>query len=67
MLDAEGFQSTLLVCGDFPHSFECSAEVAKDPSLALLFAALGAHQPQAYDPVAASTGLPMWSTEAHYK
>lgn len=46
--------------------FECSAEIAEDPSLASLFVAIGAHQPQAYDPVGASTGLPMWSTEAHY-
>lgn len=66
MLDAEGMQGTQLVCGDYPHMFECSAEVAKTPSLASLFVALGAHQPQAYDPVGASTGLPMWSTEAHY-
>lgn len=65
-MDDAGFGNTQIVCGDFPHMFECSKEVAADPSLRDIVLALGAHQPQAYDPVGASTGLPMWSTEAHY-
>jgi hypothetical protein len=65
-LDAQGYKYTQLVCGDFPHTFECSKEVASDPALRDIVVALGAHQPQAYDAVGASTGLPMWSTEAHY-
>ena len=65
-LDAGGFVSTRLVCGDLPRSFECAAAVAGDASLKAIVAVLGSHQPSAFDGTAAGTGLPMINSEAHY-
>ena len=59
-MTAAGFASSSIVCGDGVHVFECAAAVAADPELRASVVALGAHQPQAYDPVAAASGLPMW-------
>ena len=62
-LDAAGFASTKLVCGDQLHTFFCAASVNTDPALAAAIYALGSHHPLADDPEADRTGKPLWGTE----
>ncbi len=44
-MDAAGFTSTKLVCGDDAHVFSCAATAASDPSLRDIIVALGSHGP----------------------
>ena len=62
-LDAAGFASTKLICGDQLHTFYCAATVNTDPELASALYALGSHHPLADDPEADRTGKPLWGTE----
>ena len=62
-LDAHGFQSTALVCGDDSRTFACAAEAASNPELRASIVALGSHGPQGPNPPA--SGLPLWDTEVH--
>lgn len=44
-MDAAGFSSTQLVCGDDARAFSCAATAASDPSLRDIIVALGSHGP----------------------
>ncbi len=64
-LDAAGFPRVAIVCGDDAHRFSCAAAAAANATLRAAIAALGVHGPDAPDPVALGTGLPLWGSEVH--
>ena len=64
-LDAAGFPAVGIVCGDDAHRFGCAAAVAGNATLRAAVVALGVHGPDAPDPVAVGTGLPLWGSEVH--
>jgi hypothetical protein len=64
-LDAAGFASVGLVCGDDAHKFSCAAEAAGNATLRDALAALGVHGPDAPDAAAVGSGLPLWGSEVH--
>ena len=64
-LDAGGFPGLRIVCGDDAHRFGCAAAAAANATLRSAIAALGVHGPDAPDPVAVGTGMPLWGSEVH--
>ena len=61
-MDAAGFASVGIVCGDDSHVYSCASEAATDPELRAAIVALGSHGPLGN---ASYTELPLWNTEVH--
>ena len=65
-LDASGFASVGIVCGDDAHAFSCATAVAADPALRAAVVALGVHGPSSPpDAATLATGVALWGTEVH--